>query len=449
MKSRHAGQQQWRGKREAFRAWRHSRPFWGGLLVLLAGLELLSIPLSGVLIKGQVKLVIYIGIGGVFGVLIGVLMVAAGIVLWANPTHRVFYGVAGIVLGIISFPASNLGGFFLGMLLSIIGGALAFAWTPTEQVRLPFPPGAGPGGTPAAPDPFPGMDATRTDMPVVGDSTRADMPPVGTAGWGGTTPRNVQSPGSGSRMLAVAAMPAVIVAGLAGSSGAARSASGCVLGVLCSSPSPSASSPGSSPGSSPAPAPSPGSQSSPSSLLPSSPAGQALPSGTPSPSAPGQHGNNKNAKAKQVKGPSGIVAPSATSVLTAKSSTMKKLNFVGVATLPVGGGGSEKALEFTASSASLSAVNIKVTQDGASVVTKTASLGFPDGLTLYTTKMCGQVEGIAPNICFTPDTASQVLLKLASALGKATPITMTNVTADQFLNIAGTTQWGALTMGTV
>ena len=118
--------------RATWRRWRRSRPFWGGLLLVLSGLELLALPLTGVLVKGQVKLVIYIGIGGVFGVLIGILLIAAGIVLWVNPTHRVFYGIAGIVLGIISFPASNLGGFVLGMLLAIIGGALAFAWVPAE-----------------------------------------------------------------------------------------------------------------------------------------------------------------------------------------------------------------------------------------------------------------------------------------------------------------------------
>jgi hypothetical protein len=118
-----------------WRAWRRSRPFWGGLLLVFAGLELLAIPLSGILIHGAVKLVIYIGIGGVFGVLIGVLLIAAGIVLWVNPGHRVFYGIAGIALGIVSFPASNLGGFFLGMLLAIIGGSIGFAWTPAEGAR--------------------------------------------------------------------------------------------------------------------------------------------------------------------------------------------------------------------------------------------------------------------------------------------------------------------------
>jgi hypothetical protein len=113
-----------------WRAWRRSRPFWGGLLLLAAGVELVLLPLSGVLVHGGLKLVIYIGIGGVFGVLIGALLIAAGTALLVDPVHRSFYGIAGIVLGIVSFPASNLGGFFIGMLLAIIGGALGYAWSP-------------------------------------------------------------------------------------------------------------------------------------------------------------------------------------------------------------------------------------------------------------------------------------------------------------------------------
>ena len=117
-------------RRAGWRAWRRSRPFWGGLLLVVAGVELVLLPLSGVLVHGGLRLVIYIGIGGVFGVLIGALLIAAGTAVLVNPVHRAFYGIAGIILGIASFPASNLGGFFLGMLLAIVGGALGYAWSP-------------------------------------------------------------------------------------------------------------------------------------------------------------------------------------------------------------------------------------------------------------------------------------------------------------------------------
>ncbi len=114
----------------AFRAWRRSRPFWGGLLLLLAGIELVAIPLLSVLAHGSVKVVIYIGIGGVFGVLIGGLLVACGLLIWFHPVQRVFYAIAGVLLAVASFVATNLGGFFFGMLLGVTGASLSFGWTP-------------------------------------------------------------------------------------------------------------------------------------------------------------------------------------------------------------------------------------------------------------------------------------------------------------------------------
>jgi hypothetical protein len=74
--------------------------------------------------------VIYIGIGGVFGVLIGGLLVACGLLVWFHPAQRVFYAIAGVLLAVLSFVATNLGGFFLGMLLGVTGASLSFGWTP-------------------------------------------------------------------------------------------------------------------------------------------------------------------------------------------------------------------------------------------------------------------------------------------------------------------------------
>jgi hypothetical protein len=120
-------------RRAAFRRWRRTCPFWGGFLLLLAGIELLLIPLSGIFIHGAVKLVVYIGIGGVFGVLLGVLLIACGLLLWLNAAHRTFYAIAGVLLAVLSFIVSNFGGFFIGMLLGIIGGSMGFGWTPSAD----------------------------------------------------------------------------------------------------------------------------------------------------------------------------------------------------------------------------------------------------------------------------------------------------------------------------
>jgi hypothetical protein len=460
--SRHAKTQatKMQVRREAFRAWRHSRPFWGGFLLVLAGIELLALPLSGLLLKGALKLVIYIGIGGVFGVLIGALLIVAGIVLWVNPTHRVFYGITGIVLGILSFPTSNLGGFFIAMLLAIIGGALAFAWVEADPVQ------AGPSSAPGSEEPSEAADHQET-----GRWGSRFHGPVSSRfhgrGGGGS---------SGHRVFAIAAMPALLVAGtLSASTPAATPQSGglCILGLIClggsSSPSPSPSSsptpllplptsspcPSVTPTPTPTPSPSPTPTPTPSpSCSPSAGRGGSSSGASPSPGASGSQsgsvgsgksGKKKARSAKQVADP-GLTAPSATSVLTAGSATLTHFAFKGITNMPVGGGGTQKMMEFTASSATLSGkVTVTVTENGVSTITNSPTLGFSQNMTLYATKLCGKLAGIP--LCFTPSTVSAVLLSIANLLTGLVPITLTDVTTDQPLAIAGGLRTGSLSIG--
>jgi Family of unknown function (DUF6114) len=457
--------------RAAWRRWRHSRPFWGGLLLVLSGLELLALPLTGVLVKGQIKLVIYIGIGGVFGVLIGILLIVAGIVLWVNPTHRVFYGIAGIVLGIVSFPASNLGGFVLGMLLAIIGGALAFAWVPAEPGSVDAAPAGradddepagrdGRGGEPSA-----GLGlVTEPRAEWEGTATIAEEAAPGSDGGG----LRVGDAAGRHRTLAVAAMPALLVAGMLGTSGVAKAASAqpegnCILGILClpsASPTPTPSASG------PTPTPTPTAPSSPSAPAGPSPtpsagqSGTASPSATPTPSTSasgspspsatstsGAGAKAKKAPEKHAAAPSAITASSAASVLTAGSATLTDFQYQGNVSMPESGGTTEEMMEFTASSADLSGdVTVSVTQGGLTTDTSSPSLGFGDGMTLYATKLCGNLFGVLP-ICFTPSTVSAVLLSVANKLTAAVPVTMTDVTTDQPVTTAGSLQTGSLTIG--
>jgi Family of unknown function (DUF6114) len=477
--------------RAAWRRWRRSRPFWGGLLLVLAGLELLALPLTGVLAHGAIKLVIYIGIGGVFGVLIGILLIAAGIVLWVNPTHRVFYGIAGIVLGIVSFPASNLGGFVLGMLLAIIGGALAFAWVPAEPESVDVAP-AGRAGDDApegraddnAPEGRDAGDEEPSDGLDLMSGTRAEWEGTATIAEEAAPAPEEAAPasdggaysvgdGAAYRTLAVAAMPAVLVAGLLGTSGAARAAStpqsgGCILGIICMptpspSPSPSPSPTTSVPTPSPTPtAPSSSAPSAPGSPSPTPSSGQSgtgTPTATPSTSAtasPSPSGTSTKAAKSAAKGkkaapkdaaPPGVTASAAASVLTAGSVTLTDFQYLGNVSVPVSGGASEEMMEFTASSADLSGdVTVSVTQGGLTTDTSSPTLGFNDDMTLYATKLCGNLFGVLP-ICFTPSTVSAVLLSIANLVTAAAPITMTDVITDQPLTTAGTLQTGSLTVG--
>lgn len=114
-----------------FRHWRKGRPFPAGLLIVLAGIELWLAPLSSI---GNI---IHEGVGGVSAFFIGALMMMFGLTVWFAPAYRVFAGIASILLGLIALPATNLGGFFIGTLLSLIGGGLAVAWTPRPGWEAP------------------------------------------------------------------------------------------------------------------------------------------------------------------------------------------------------------------------------------------------------------------------------------------------------------------------
>lgn len=114
-----------------FRHWRKGRPFPAGLLITLAGIELWLAPLSSI---GNI---IHEGVGGVSAFFIGALMMMFGLTVWFAPAYRVFAGIASIMLGLIALPATNLGGFFIGTLLSLIGGGLAVAWTPRPGWAAP------------------------------------------------------------------------------------------------------------------------------------------------------------------------------------------------------------------------------------------------------------------------------------------------------------------------
>ena len=82
---------------------------------------------------------------GLAGYLVPVLLVLVGVLLLFHPVQRLFYSLLAIVLALGSWITSNLGGFFAGLLLALIGGALAFAWQ--RDRRQPARPADAPPGT--------------------------------------------------------------------------------------------------------------------------------------------------------------------------------------------------------------------------------------------------------------------------------------------------------------
>ncbi|MFI7603507.1 DUF6114 domain-containing protein [Micromonospora sp. NPDC049366] len=139
----------WRG----FRRWRRSRPFWGGLVIALAGVEMFAstrMTLNGLSFSS--------GATGLQALLIPSILVTCGLLLWFTPAQRLFYSVVAAVTSVYSLIGLNLGGFFLGLLLGVVGSALAFAWTPLTR-------------------PAPATPATTETEPAGAESAGAAAPP--------------------------------------------------------------------------------------------------------------------------------------------------------------------------------------------------------------------------------------------------------------------------------
>ncbi|MEV4560336.1 DUF6114 domain-containing protein [Kitasatospora sp. NPDC049285] len=105
------------------------RPFWGGLLVTLAGVEILLTEWA------PMHMVLRIGLRGLAGYAVPALILLCGLLLIFHPVQRVFYSLLAVLATLGSWITSNLGGFFIGLLLGLVGSSLAFGWLPDQPRR--------------------------------------------------------------------------------------------------------------------------------------------------------------------------------------------------------------------------------------------------------------------------------------------------------------------------
>ena len=114
----------------AFTLWRRSRPFWAGLWTIVAALELWSIPfLQPLLVQHKLNIKMG-GIAGVSTMAMTPVMIMMALTMWFWPSYRIFAAVCTLICALLSMVVSNFGGFLFGMLLGVLGGGLAFSWTP-------------------------------------------------------------------------------------------------------------------------------------------------------------------------------------------------------------------------------------------------------------------------------------------------------------------------------
>ncbi|ORT55473.1 DUF6114 domain-containing protein [Streptomyces sp. CB03238] len=116
-----------------FRAWRGNRPFWGGLFTVIGGLPIAYLPYADLRLGNMT--IAMATTAGAGSLIIGVLLVTLGLTMWFHSVVRVFAGVAAIVLALVSLPVANIGGFLMGFLFALIGGALSASWAPGEPVK--------------------------------------------------------------------------------------------------------------------------------------------------------------------------------------------------------------------------------------------------------------------------------------------------------------------------
>lgn len=115
-----------------FRRWRRGRPFWGGVFLILSAIELFwssNQDLAG--------MQVHFGPQGFLSYVIPGLIGLCGLLTLLTPQQRLFYGIVGACTAVFSLIGLNLGGFFVGMLLGITGGALSAAWTRVSPDALP------------------------------------------------------------------------------------------------------------------------------------------------------------------------------------------------------------------------------------------------------------------------------------------------------------------------
>jgi hypothetical protein len=251
------------------------------------------------------------------------------------------------------------------------------------------------------------------------------------------------------RRLAPLALILLLAAGLIGFTGGHASAVSqaaqpapsqtCILLIICfpSSPSPSPSPSPSSPATVSPGAPSP-------SASPSPPAATAGPTGTSAaalaaPSANGTppSGSPSPSTPKDASAAPGLVVSDATWTMTVDSATMTAFTYKGNVSLPVAGGGTVQLMEFTVASMTMTNAVTQISEDGQTGTETDASFSA-SGVTMYATRLSGSILGVP--VTFTPSTTSAVLLGVANLATGLVPITMTGVTADQAVILAGQAQ---------
>ena len=116
----------------------------GSIFIILAGGLLAVVGATFSFLLGGLTWIFFVGL------FVGILSLIFTILLWVRPENKTIWGVLLIVMSIASWPTA-IGGFFIGFLLTLLGGIFAITYkSPVMAAPMGMP------GQPGAP-PAPGM----------------------------------------------------------------------------------------------------------------------------------------------------------------------------------------------------------------------------------------------------------------------------------------------------
>ncbi|GAA2460664.1 DUF6114 domain-containing protein [Streptomyces macrosporus] len=122
--------------------WHRQRPTGSAVLIMAAGAWLIVLPFLGTPLA-----LLQAGVAGSAGLGVSLPLLLCGVVLLRFPFLHALTGVAATALSVLALLTCNFGGLLLGTVCGILGGCLAFSWTPPK----PSPPVSGAPPGPAEP----------------------------------------------------------------------------------------------------------------------------------------------------------------------------------------------------------------------------------------------------------------------------------------------------------
>jgi hypothetical protein len=76
---------------------------------------------------------------GIIGMVLSIIVLIGAIILYVNPRQHLVWGILILIFSIINF-VFTFGGFIIGSILGIVGGALGIVWKPKAAPVIPPPP---------------------------------------------------------------------------------------------------------------------------------------------------------------------------------------------------------------------------------------------------------------------------------------------------------------------